>query len=267
MNNKQQKLKIQHRQEHQNMNFYLRISILVVVCGLTLIEPFRLSAQEATSTSKSNTDGSTEPQTPSPPRPPPSSPASPPLQLDNELVAPSELFNNTLVLIEPDIFLIYWSYNTSHIRFEIHAKTYGWFSFGVQFRSLVDYVIGYVNDDGSAHFSDRHRWSSSSMNDSQVDARQDAMPLYAAKTNSYTVIKFVRPLLSCADEQSAVNTEDVDVFVGASPVMLVYSMGEVYNGEIVYYEMQKGQKEVNLVDMNPEDLLPRVKIFEISFNQ
>ena len=99
------------------------------------------------------------------------------------------------------------------------------------------------------------------MNDSQVDVRQDATPLYAAKTNSYTVMKFVRPLLSCADEQSsAVNTEDVDVFVGASPVMLVYSMGEVYNGEIVYYEMQKGQKEVNLVDMNSDDLLPRVDI-------
>lgn len=179
------------------------------------------------------------------------------VELNTELVAPSEAFSKSLVLIQPNAFIIYWSHNTSHIRMEVHVKTNGWFSLGFKPRSLVDYYVGSVNDDGTAHFSDRHRWSTTPMNASQLDERQDARPLYAVKNNGFTVVKFERRILSCVDEQTGGNLEDVDL---NDPVTLVYAHGPMSQGEIVYYEMQNGQtNDVRLVDLDKSQLEPRVR--------
>lgn len=184
-------------------------------------------------------------------------------ELSLDLVAPSEAFAKSTVLIEPDVLILYWSTNQTHVRFEVHAKTYGWFSLGAQVKSFVDYVVGYVNDDGSAHFSDRHRWSSTPMNATQIDARQDTTPLYTAKTNGFTVVKFARPIRACANELSG-SIEDVDLLSLLSSnglVTLVYSMGELFNGEMVYYEIRKGQRDVQLFDAAnpPDEVLSKVR--------
>lgn len=294
------------------MHFYIRISILFV-CGLMLIEPFRLRAQQQeqrdttagldsnydddmaydgggeddtgggggggaggslggviTVISSNDSNSSRAPSLASSPLPPTtatssrqilqssSSSSSNVVELNTELVAPSEAFAKSLVLIQPNVFIIYWSHNTSHIRMEVHVKTNGWFSLGFKPRSLVDYYVASVSDDGTAHFSDRHRWSTTPvMNASQLDERQDAQPLYAAKSNGFTVVKFERTILSCADEQTGGNLEDVDL---NDPVTLVYAHGPMSQGEIVYYEMQSGQtNDVRLVDLDKSQLESRVR--------
>ena len=285
------------------MHFYIRISILFV-CGLMLIEPFRLRAQQRDTTAglDSNYDdnmaydgggeddtgggggglggiitvigtndsnsSSRAPSIASSPLPSTTVTSRQALQssnvvaveLNTELVAPSEAFSKSLVLIQPNVLIIYWSHNTSHIRMEVHAKTNGWFSLGFKPRSLVDYYVASVSDDGTAHFSDRHRWSTTPMNASQLDVRQDARPLYAVKNNGFTVVKFERSILSCADEQTGGNLEDVDL---NDPVTLVYAHGQVSQGEIVYYEMQSGQtNDVRLVDLDKSQLEPRVSAYK-----
>lgn len=35
---------------------------------------------------------------------------------------PTERFDNFLILVEPDIYLLYWSVNGTEIKFEVHYK-------------------------------------------------------------------------------------------------------------------------------------------------
>lgn len=189
--------------------------------------------------------------------------STPTSEINPNLVAPSEPFKNSLIFIEPDIVLLYWSFNSSHILFEVHAKTNGWVSFGLQSKSLTDFVLGFVNDDGSAYFSDQHRWTIDAFNMSEVDAKQDWTPLYLAKTKGYTVMKFIRPINGCGVNQADV--EDLDVPVNSN-VTLVCSIGEVFNGQVVYYEIQKRQKDVKLINVDPHQVAARVNISLILFS-
>ena len=39
-----------------------------------------------------------------------------------ELNGPSELFDNMRILVEPDIYVFYWSVNETDALFEVHVK-------------------------------------------------------------------------------------------------------------------------------------------------
>lgn len=72
------------------------------------------------------------------------------------LPAPSELFENILVLAKPSEYILYWSYNDTSIRFEVHVKTSGWFAFGLSPNGHLfnsDLVYGWINNDLTGHFS------------------------------------------------------------------------------------------------------------------
>ena len=46
---------------------------------------------------------------------------------------PTENYVNHVVLIEPDVYHLYWNYNTTDIVFELHVKQTGvsWIGFGL----------------------------------------------------------------------------------------------------------------------------------------
>jgi hypothetical protein len=74
--------------------------------------------------------------------------------------ASSESFDNMLVLIKPDIYIIFWSHNATDIRFEVHVKTPGMLTFGLSpdgSMSYSDVILAWVNDDGLGHFSGRSK--------------------------------------------------------------------------------------------------------------
>lgn len=217
---------------------YFKFLFVVVVCGLIVLleQPVKLSAQRTTSKTI-DIDLSLSSS-----------------ELNPDLIAPTENYPNAVVLIEPDVYLLYWRSNGTHIQFEIHAKTSGWFSFGVKSKSTsqIDFVVGYLNDDGTGHFSDRY---GASLENSRVDSRQDWLPIYMAKNNGYTIFSFVRSLRVCAGRNDE-DVEDVDIPLSGNATV-VFSTGEVFNGEFVPYEILKGQKEIELVSIDPdEDDLP-----------
>ena len=40
----------------------------------------------------------------------------------NKLNGPSELFQNMHILVEPDVYIFYWSLNDTDALFEVHVK-------------------------------------------------------------------------------------------------------------------------------------------------
>jgi hypothetical protein len=73
-----------------------------------------------------------------------------------EIEATTESFNNMLVLIKPDIYVLYWSHNDTDILFELHAKTPGMLSFGLSPDGSMGYsdiILAWINEDGIGHFS------------------------------------------------------------------------------------------------------------------
>jgi hypothetical protein len=79
-------------------------------------------------------------------------------RIDHALVmeATTEPFDNILILIKPDIYVLYWSHNATDIRFELHAKTPGMLSFGISPDGSMGYsdiILAWINDDGVGHFS------------------------------------------------------------------------------------------------------------------
>lgn len=232
--------------------FFQFSSLFVVVCGLILFEPVRLNAAP----NDGSGGGGGRKRSPAAIR------NNNNEILDPDLVAPTEDFPNPpMILIEPDVYLLYWSVNATHILVEVHVKTHGWFSLGFKMPSdddkndnLVDFIMGFINDDGTAHLSDRHGLVSIR---SAVDSRQDWTPLYMAKTNGSTIFKMARPLRLCprlanTDNNNKNNQEDLDIPLNGI-VTLVYSIGEVLNGEIVNYEVQQGEKDVVLMDFDLDE--------------
>ena len=66
---------------------------------------------------------------------------------------------NKVVLVEPDVYTLYWAHSNTDITFEIHVKTEGWASFGLSRHGDMQYsdvVVTWVNANGSFHFTDRH---------------------------------------------------------------------------------------------------------------
>ena len=52
--------------------------------------------------------------------------------VSSQSVTPTENYSNHYVLIEPDIYHVFWNNNDTDIKFEVHVKqTYGWFGFGL----------------------------------------------------------------------------------------------------------------------------------------
>lgn len=75
---------------------------------------------------------------------------------EDKLESPSEQFDHMIILKEPDTFVLYWSYNSTDIKFEVHVKSSGWFGFGLSPGGFMDYsdiVIGWLREDGTGHFS------------------------------------------------------------------------------------------------------------------
>ena len=73
--------------------------------------------------------------------------------------APTQKFNNQIVLEEPNIYLLYWNYNETDITFEIHVKNAnGWVAFGLSPNGGMfgsDIILTWLNPNGKFHFTDR----------------------------------------------------------------------------------------------------------------
>jgi hypothetical protein len=154
---------------------------------------------------------------------------------------PSEEFPNRMILMEPDLYMLYWKYDTSDITFEIHVKnSAGWAGFGLSPNGGMhhsDVIVVWVNPNGASSFSDRHI-----ENDTRVliDKKQDWRELSTSIRDGYLVSKFTRKIKICDKDG-----EDMDIPNGTPFVIFAY--GQVVNGDIAYHRDSRGTRSVPLI--------------------
>lgn len=167
-----------------------------------------------------------------------------PILLSSVLSAPlpTERYANELVLVEPDVYYLYWNYTESEILFELHVKNEGWNAFGISPTGGMpnsDFIVTWVNNDGSTHFTDRHITEDLNV---VVDKEQDWIPLLVKKKDGYTISKFTRKIKRCDD-----SNEDLDIPDGTP--FIIFSWGTNFaNGDITYHgRNNRGSKIVPLI--------------------
>lgn len=70
--------------------------------------------------------------------------------------SPTDSYDEMFILIEPDVYIVYWSITKKEITFEVHVKTSGWFTLGLNNNGFIhhsDLVVGWLNSDGTGNFS------------------------------------------------------------------------------------------------------------------
>ena len=149
---------------------------------------------------------------------------------------PKETFPNQIILESPDLTYLYWKHDASDITFEIHYKNSSrWILFGLSTSSYSDVIVGWLNNDGTGHFSDR---KINNLNFLSRDSHQDWLIQDAYSQNDYQILKFKRSIKIC---DTSLN-EDLDVQIG-SQNKLIFSRG-----------LLADDNTGNLGDYNPSSL-------------
>ena len=158
--------------------------------------------------------------------------------------SPTRDYLNKLILVEPDIYYLYWSYTDADILFEIHAKTTGWLSFGLSpngdmFNS--DIIMAWVKSNGSIHFTDRHIKASPDRN-RYIDQEQNWFPLLTTIKDGYTIAKFTRKIKIC-------DTKNEDMDIESGTPFVIYAWGDKFDGnnDASYHGTNRGSRTVPLI--------------------
>jgi hypothetical protein len=157
------------------------------------------------------------------------------------LPEPTSTYANQMLLVEPDVYMLYWNYTNDDIVFEIHVKNNGWAAFGLSPNGGMDksdVIVSWINATGKNVFSDRHISGRQVL----VDKEQNWFPLNATFVDGYLISKFTRKIKLC--DKSG---EDMDITVGTPHV--IYAWSTNFNkDEIVYHgPANRGSRVVPLI--------------------
>ena len=151
---------------------------------------------------------------------------------------PNENYSNKIELESSESYVLYWNHTQTDIKFEIHYKnTSKWILFGVQSEEYSDVIVGWVNDDGTGHFSDRKL---NNQNTLSIDEKQDWIIDDAFSKNNYRVLIFSRKI---KQECGSNSSEDIDLQTGLNKI--VYASGKKVDnneGEILDFDSVKMTK-------------------------
>ncbi|CAK8671829.1 DBH-like monooxygenase protein 1 isoform X2 [Clavelina lepadiformis] len=121
---------------------------------------------------------------------------------------PSENYTNKISLSNAEDFILYWSFNDTHITFEMHAKTTGWLGIGISPTGGMansDIFVGWVKN-GVATLTDRHGQEFNGY--PPKDPMQNVHLLKGRQCDGWTIIKFKRQLAACEDSFDRAITSD-----------------------------------------------------------
>ena len=131
--------------------------------------------------------------------------------------AQSDFYLNSVELVSPSFFMLYWNYTSTNLTAEIVVRTYGWVSFGILKNSSLqnsDLILAWISGANTV-FVDCYY----SGNDVFPDPKQNWQLLDSFEFDGYTTIKFTRTIvLSNVDKE-----HDVDIETG-TPIVS-YSWG------------------------------------------
>ena len=156
---------------------------------------------------------------------------------------PTTTFSNNQILQSPDLYYLYWNYNTQNITFEIHVKNAAWALFGIKGSTYSDVIVAAMFADGTGHYSERTLNSDNTITTNPV---LNWFLLDAFTSNNYTVFKFYRNLkLQC----NQASTPSLDITTGTNT--LIFATGSTFN-----------QNDSSIVVSNPTtaqvNLLPTI---------
>jgi len=160
---------------------------------------------------------------------------------------PSETFSHNTILISPDVYYVYWKFDSKNITFEVHVKTSGYVGFGITPNGQMagsDMIIGWVKD-GVTYFKDR-RATGQVM--PTVDSSQNWVLLSGSESGGYTILKFWRPLISCD------KTNDLDITSGTMRLIYSYKDTDPTSENSLAYHgaTQRGSKSIQLLSDNTQ---------------
>lgn len=157
------------------------------------------------------------------------------------LPEPTSPYVNQMILVEPDVYMLYWNYTNDDIVFEIHVKNNGWAAFGLSPNGGMDksdVIVTWMKENGENVFSDRH------ISGRQVllDEEQNWFPLNATFVDGYLISKFTRKIRLCD-----ASGEDMDITVGTPHV--IYAWSTVFNNDDITYHghENRGSRVVPLI--------------------
>ena len=176
---------------------------------------------------------------------------------------PTDIYLNHRVLVEPDIYHLFWNYSSSDVTFEVHVKHNGWVAFGISPTGGMansDVIAAWLKPDGSYNFTDRHITEDLKV---LVDKEQNWTPLYAARINEYIVLKFSRKLKLCDS-----SNEDLDIDVGTPHI--IYAWGSNFvAGDISYHGENRSSRVIPLISSLNEKTqlnMNEIETFEFRVN-
>jgi len=164
-------------------------------------------------------------------------------QLVNCKESPTANYKNSALLIEPDLYYLYWNHTENEILFEIHVKNDGWAGFGISPSGSMpnsNAIITWINKDGSVHFTDRHLNNHLS---ADINENQEWFILSSSFRNGYLITKFTRKIKIC-DETN----KHLDIKSGMN--FVVFSFGKEINNtndKVEYHGSNRGSKALNLI--------------------
>ncbi|XP_061173713.1 DBH-like monooxygenase protein 1 homolog [Saccostrea echinata] len=163
---------------------------------------------------------------------------------------PTQKFSKHTVLDPDGNFHLFWNFNSTHITFEAHVKTHGYVGLGLSPNGKMypaDIVIGWVKH-GRVFLKDRH---STGQFEPVIDASQDWILLHGEENQHGTVIKTVRKLDTCDDD---------DVKITNDTVLVIYSYSDhepEHEGEgLVYHGTHRGAKSLMLLTETKTTAMP-----------
>jgi hypothetical protein len=168
--------------------------------------------------------------------------------INAQIPEPTEKYPNKITLEEPDLYYLYWKHDNLDITFEIHYKnTSKWIAFGIQSptNSYSDLIIGWVNEDGTGHFSDRKLTSSNLLT---VDENQDWIIKDAFNKDNYKILIFTRKIKQFCNSN---NPDDLDIQTGQNKV--IYASGKQVNnnnGAVLDFSSVKLNSSITLLNGN-----------------
>lgn len=161
--------------------------------------------------------------------------------LKSDDVAPLSTFSNHIVLIKPDVYILYWNYTNTSLTGEIYVKTTGWVSFGLSPNGGMngsDVFVAWINSNGTTNFTDRHIIDRNVL----IDKQQDWFLLKSTKNDGYIIIQFTRKI-----HTGDPNGEDLDIEPGTPQVIFAYNP-VVPTDDIFYHgSTNRGSASVPLI--------------------
>jgi hypothetical protein len=157
------------------------------------------------------------------------------------LLCQSSIYEHSLEIVSPEVYMLYWNFSDTNITAEIHVKTTGWVSLGITNKGSIsnsDLFVAWVSSSGTtfidSHFKGR--------NNIFTNEPQNWQLLDSYESRGVTMIKFTRLInLQTIDPE-----HDIDIKEGTPYISYAWGLVDPTT-YINYLYSNRGTRPVPLI--------------------